>query len=74
MWKELVVAHIKYYLSIHLEKLVKTTKNFSQDSECPERDSNQAPDEHNSEALSADPASSVNVRSKDTYTSSYSLH
>jgi hypothetical protein len=35
MWKEAVVAYLKYYPGIRLEGPRKTTKNFSQDNWCP---------------------------------------
>jgi hypothetical protein len=40
MWKEVGIAHSRYYLGLWLEGLRKTTKSFSQDSRSPNRDFN----------------------------------
>jgi hypothetical protein len=52
VWKEVLMAWLDYCAVIFLEKLRKTTVNFSQDTWCPIWDLNEAPPEHKSEALS----------------------
>jgi hypothetical protein len=46
IWKEVIVALMRYYPGICLQKLRKVTINLSQDSWCPGRDSNGAPPEY----------------------------
>jgi hypothetical protein len=51
IWKEAPVAYSRYYPSICLEKLRKTTKTLSQNSRSPVRDSNLALSKYMSRAL-----------------------
>lgn len=45
VWKETVVFKLRYYLSVCLDALRRTTKNFNQDSRNPSLDSNVASSE-----------------------------
>jgi hypothetical protein len=49
--KEAVVTYSRSGPSIFLEELRKTSKNLSQDSRCPDQDTNRAPTEYKSRAL-----------------------
>jgi hypothetical protein len=55
MWKEVVVAWFNV-LSRHFLELRRNYDNLNQDSRCPRRDSNLAPHEYKSEALSFESA------------------
>jgi hypothetical protein len=55
----------KYYISIYLEGLRKTTKTFGEDGQYAGQASNWAPSKHKSEALSPDPNGSTKIRQEE---------
>jgi hypothetical protein len=62
--KEVARVYLKYYSSIFLEGLEKTTTELSQESRCPDRDSNQAPPELKSRMLPINKLRMKRVRHK----------
>jgi hypothetical protein len=54
IWKGAVVAEYRFCSGIFVERLRKPTRNLSQYSRCPGRDSNRAPPEYKSRALHLD--------------------
>jgi hypothetical protein len=58
MWKEAVII-LGYYPSIRLGVLRKVSLNLSQNSRCPDQNSNLAPLEYTSEALPPQPTCSM---------------
>jgi hypothetical protein len=38
MWKEAVLANLRYYLNIYLQRLRKPTEYISQNNQCPHED------------------------------------
>jgi hypothetical protein len=59
IWKEAIVAYLRYYPGIHLQELGNTTKNISQDRQPKGRDLKPGPPEYKARVLTTRPWRSV---------------